>query len=162
MTSSATQPAAAPSETDPSEPVLVSHLKANELVALAMQLRGRTDGEWQRAVNLHGALIAVMIFFANQSDPFLTARVMVYIFYTYNVIMLLRGLTEAYAGLRDVTSDLLLLPEPERGGHSLHWLTARRYRREAPIQCSLLIAVWVVIGYLLIGSLLLGRAPLHP
>ena len=162
MTGSATQPEAEPAASEPSETVLVSHLKPHELVTLAMQLRARTDGEWQRAINLHGALIAVMIFFANQPEPFLAARVMVYIFYTYNVIMQLRGLTEAYAGLRDVTSDLLLLPAPDRGGRSLEWLTARRFRREAPIQCGLLVAVWVVIGYLLIGSLLLGLTPLHP
>jgi hypothetical protein len=159
LTSTATETEAS---VEAGEQVLVSHLKANELVALAMQLRGRTDSEWQRAVNLHGALIAVMIFFANQAEPFLAARVMVYVFYTYNVVMLLRGLTEAYAGLREVTSDLLLLPAPERGGQSLRWLTARRFRREAPIQCSLLVAVWALIGYLLIGSLLLGRSPLHP
>ena len=155
----------APSELPPrpdAEPVVISHLKANELVALAMQLRGRTDGEWQRAVNLHGALIAVMIFFAGQPDPFVTARVIVYVFYSYNVVMLLRSLTESYAGLRDVTSDLMLLPSPDRGGHSLRWLTARRYRREAQVQCTLLVVVWVVIGYLMLGSLLLGRTPLQP
>lgn len=144
------------------EPVTVSHLKPSELVTLAMQLRGRADGEWQRAVNLHGALIAVMIFFAGQSDPFVTARLIVFVFYTYNIVMLLRGLTEAYAGLRDVTSDLLLLPPAERGGHSLRWLTARRYQRDARIQCSLLALVWMVIGYLMLSSLMLGRAAFHP
>lgn len=123
--------------------------------------RGRADGEWQRAVNLHGALIAVMIFFAGQPDPFVTARLIVFLFYTYNVVMLLRGLTEAYAGLRDVTSDLLLLPTPERGGHSLRWLTARLYQQEARIQCTLLTIVWMVIGYLMLSSLMLGLPALH-
>lgn len=135
----------------------VSHLKPSELVSLAMQLRGRADAEWQRAVNLHGALIAVMIFFAGQPDPYVTARLVVFTFYTYNVVMLLRGLNEAYAGLRDVTSDLMLLPAPEQGGHSLRWLTARSYRRDAVIQCTLLAIVWIVIGYLMLSSLMLGR-----
>lgn len=140
----------------------MSHLRANELVGLAMQLRSRADAEWQRAVNVHAALIAVMIFFAGQPDPFVTARVIVYVFYTYNVLVLLRSLTEAYAGLREVTTDLLLLPTPARGGNSLRWLTARRFRREGVVQCTLLGVVWLVIGYLMLGSLMLGRTPLQP
>lgn len=139
-------------------PGTVSHMKPSELVSLAMQLRGRADGEWQRAVNLHAALIAVMIFFAGQSDPFVTARLIVFAFYTYNVIVLLRGLIEAYAGLRAVTDDLLLLRAPDLGGHSLRWLTARRYHGDARFQGALLALVWMVTGYLMLSSILLGRA----
>lgn len=162
MAGPGTPPANAAAGAASDDAMRVSHLKANELVQLAIQLRNRCDSEWQRAVNLHGALIAVMIFFANHAEPFLVARIVVYVFYTYTMVMLLRSLVEVYAGLREVTSDLLLLPLPERGGYSLRWLTGRRYRREAPVQCALLAVVWVVIGYLLIGGLLLGRTPLQP
>jgi hypothetical protein len=137
-------------------------LKPFELVSLAMQLRGRVDAEWQRAVNLHAALIAVMIFFAGQADPFVAARLIVFVFYTYNIVMLLRGLTEAYAGLRDVTSDLARLPVPEHGAASLRWLTSRHYRRDARFQCTLLVVVWTVIGYLMLSSLVLGRDAVQP
>lgn len=145
-------------ETAPPDLRTISHLKPPELVLLAMQLRGRADSEWQRAVNLHAALIAVMIFFAGQTDPFVTARLIVFAFYTYNVIMLLRALIEAYAGLRAVTNDLLLLPPPALGGHSLRWLTKRRYFGDARVQGALLAVVWTVTGYLLLSSILLGRA----
>jgi hypothetical protein len=141
----------------PPGPETVSHLKPSELVSLAMQLRAHADGEWQRAVNLHAALIAVMIFFAGQSDPFVTARLIVFAFYTYNVIMLLRALIEARAGLSAVTDDLMLLPAPARGGHSLRWLTARRPSGDPRFQIGLLAVVWTVIGYLMLSSILLGR-----
>jgi hypothetical protein len=146
----------------PDPEVRVSHLKPAELISFAMQMRARVDGEWQRVVGIHAALIAVMVFFANQPEPFMPARVIVHAFYTYNVIMLLRALRDAYGGLRDVTRDLLLLPPAALGGHSIAWLTRRKFEREVVIQSVLMIAVWLVVGYLLIGGLLLGHRPLHP
>jgi hypothetical protein len=140
----------------------VSHLGPGELVHVALQLRGRADGEWQRAVNLHAALIAVMIFFASQADPFLTARLIVFAFYSYNVAMVMRSLTDACAGLDRVTADLRLLPPPAQGGAVLGWLTARRFAREGFAQCVLLAVVWAVVAWLMIGWLLLGGAPAQP
>jgi hypothetical protein len=140
----------------------ISHLKPAELVSLALQMRGRVDSEWQRVVGIHAALIAVMVFFANQPEPFMTARVIVHAFYTYNVIMLLRALRDAYAGLRDVTRDLMLLPPADLGGYSIAWLTRRKFEREVVVQSVLMVVVWLVVGYLLIGGLLLGHRPLHP
>ena len=148
--------------TAPSEPGTISHLKPNELVTLAMQLRARADGEWQRAVNLHAALIGVMIFFAGQDDPFVTARLIVFAFYTYNIIILLRALTEAFSGLRAVTEDLMLLPAPALGGNSLRWLTAKHYHRNVRVQVALLAVVWTVTGYLMLGSILFGQAVVQP
>jgi hypothetical protein len=158
----ATAPVLEPAGGDAGAEVRISHLKAPELISFAMQMRGRVDGEWQRVVGIHIALIAVMVFFANQPEPFMTARVIVYVFYTYNVVMLLRALRDAYAGLRDATRDLTLLPPAAQGGHSIAWLTRRKFEREVEIQSALMVVVWLVVGYLLIGGLLLGHRPLHP
>lgn len=135
----------------PAEELRISHLKYSETVTFALQLRGRADTEWQRVVNMHAALIAVMIFFANETDGFLAARILVFVFYTYNVAVALVNLREAFAGLRAVSNDLRLFPPPPSGGEGLQWLTRRGFRYDATLQCGLLVVVWGVIGILLLA-----------
>jgi hypothetical protein len=141
------------------EPATVSHLKFGEAIGVLMQLRAKVEAEWHRIVYIHAALIGVMIFFAGQANPFVTARLVVFTIYSFNVEVVWFSLFEAYDGMRRVTQDLLLFPKPERGGHTVVWLRGRTYRHDAWTRAGLLGVVWAVVGYLMILPLIFGRVP---
>ena len=63
-----------------SEPVSVGHMNLTETVNFGLQLRTKVDVEWQRVVNIHAALIGVMIFFAGQPEPYTMARLVAFLF----------------------------------------------------------------------------------
>lgn len=122
-----------------------------------MQLGGKVDAEWQRVVNLHAALIGIMVFFAGQRDPYLAARLLVFVFYSFNVVVSFNNLKEVYAGLRQINQDLMLFPPPEIGGHSLEWIRSRTYRHVVWLRSGLLALVWAVVAYLMFVPLLFER-----
>lgn len=139
----------------------VSHMRYAEIVSLTMQMRARADADWQRVITMHAALIAVMIFFANQQALFLPARMLVFAIYSYSVVMALQSLRETYSGLRALTLDLMLFPAPVLGGHVLHWLRSRSFRTHALTHAGILIIAWLVVAWLLVGGALFGHRPLQ-
>ncbi len=149
-----------PAMPDPHD-LRVSHMRYSELVSLTMQMRARADADWQRVITMHAALIAVMIFFANQQAPFLPARILVLAIYSYSVVMALQSLRETFSGLQALTQDLMLFPAPVLGGHALAWLHARSFRSHAIAHSVILIVAWLVVSWLLVGGLLFGHRPLQ-
>ncbi len=133
-------------------------MTVTELVNLCLQLRGKSEAEWQRVINLHAALIGAMIFFAGQDDPYVTGRILVFAFYTFNVISSCLSLRETFDGLRRVNEDLALFGNPALGGSSFDWIVTRRYSLYVWGRSGLLAGVWLVVGYLMIFSILLGRS----
>jgi hypothetical protein len=141
------------------EPVLVSHLKFGEAIGVLMQLRAKVEAEWHRIVYIHAALIGVMIFFAGQQNPHVAGRLVVFAFYTLNVLAFYRSLRDAYDGLRLVTADIAQFPPPANGGNITAWLASRSYRHDAAYRAALLAGVWGVVFYLMILPLIVGRTP---
>jgi len=135
----------------------VSHMTMPEIITFCLQLRTKLDAEWQRVINIHAALIVVMIFFAGQENPFVTARLVVFAFYTFNMASSYLSLRETFQGLQCVNRDMLLFPSPDIGGASLIWLTSRKYTRDIWTHFVLLGFVWLVVFYLMILPLWNGR-----
>ncbi len=138
-------------------PPKVSHMSVAELVNLSQQLRGKSEAEWQRVINLHAALIGVMIFFAGQPETYATARLLVFGFYTFNLVSSYLSHRETFDGLSRVNQDLLAFGTPVAGGASFAWITSRNYRPQIWGRTSLLVLVWLLVGYLMIAPLVLGR-----
>ena len=141
------------------EPELVSHLKYSETLNLHLQLQGKVEAEWHRILYAHAALVAVMVFFANQQYDFVTARVIVYVFYSMNAAFSWLNMRDAYRGLRAVQTDIALFAAPARGGASIGWVNRQDYRANAAFRSGLMVIVWLVVSYLLLGPVVLGRAP---
>ena len=140
----------------------VSHMNVTELVNFGLQLRNRSEAEWQRVINLHAALIGAMIFFAGQPDPYVTARLVVFAFYSFNVASSFLSLRETFDGLARVSDDLGLFPRPDRGGGSFDWIASRRFGLFVWARSGLLICVWAVVGYLMVVPLITGSRILWP
>ncbi len=143
-------------------PERVSHLTFHEMLGFGMQLRNKVEIEWQRVVNVHAALIGVMIFFAGQTEPYTAARIVVFVFYSFNVLVSFSNLRESYNGLRHVSRDMMLFSPPSAGGDSIGWIRARTYRHDHWMRSGLLAIVWAVVFYLMILPLWLGRTPFGP
>ena len=143
-----------------SEPVRVGHMTLTETVNFGLQLRTKVDVEWQRVVNIHAALIGVMIFFAGQPEPYTMARLVVFLFYSFSLLGSFVNLRETYAGLQQVNNDIALFPEPAIAGGIVPWIKSRNYKHDARTRTGLLGLVWLFVGYLMLLPLILGRTPL--
>jgi|APEBP8051073178_1049388.scaffolds.fasta_scaffold00006_177 hypothetical protein len=147
---------------DPSPPpadgtVRVSHLSFSEMMNLTLQMRTRIAGEWQRVINAHAALVAVMVFFASQPEPFVAARLIVFGFYTVVMLTSIANLNESYRGLRLLIAELALFPKPALGGESVTWVRRKDLRADKRLRITMLFLIWVLVGYLLILPLFFGR-----
>jgi hypothetical protein len=137
-------------------------MTVTELVNFCLQLRAKSESEWQRVINLHAALIGAMIFFAGQADPYVTARLAVFAFYSFNVVSSYVSLRDTFGGLSRVNDDLLLFGRPALGGASMDWLVSRRYSLYVWGRSVLLVLAWLLVGYLMILPLLPGNVRTWP
>ncbi|MDP3958980.1 MAG: hypothetical protein Q8Q26_02685 [Pseudorhodobacter sp.] len=140
----------------------VSHMSVTELINFCLQLRSKSDSEWERVINVHAALIGVMIFFAGQEYPYVTARLVVFAFYSFNVVSSYLSLKETFDGLRRISEDLRLFGQPALGGASFAWITSRRYTHHVWFRSGLLACVWLIVGYLMITPLVFGHNRFWP
>lgn len=129
-------------------------MNVTELINFCLQLRAKSDSEWERVINVHAALIGAMIFFADLQDAYVTARLVVFAFYSFNMVSSFRGMKETFDGLRHINDDLLLFGQPVAGGASFAWLTSRRYSHFVWFRSGLLVCVWLIVAYLMITPLI--------
>jgi hypothetical protein len=135
-------------------------MRFEELLKLTHDVRGRVEAEWQRLINANAALIAVMVFFASRQEPFIAARIVVFAFYSATVLTSVVNLAQSYRGLRLLTNEMTQFPNPPVSEVVLKWLTRSDYRAESWLRLSLPIMVWVLVAYLMILPLILGRTSL--
>lgn len=141
---------------------LMTGVKLSETLSLLMALRTKADNDWYRVIYLHAALIGVMVFFAGQKSDFVIARLVVFAFYTFNVAVSFMALRESRDGLRNATADLRSFP-PHQGGASLQrWLGSRDYAGALRLQLMVLGAAWLLVAWLLLSAMVLGRVPGTP
>ncbi|MEO8242388.1 MAG: hypothetical protein ABI832_08740 [bacterium] len=158
QTTMKTEAAEAPEPMEQGEPVMAG-VKLSETLGLVMALRSRADNDWYRVIYLHAALIAVMVFFAGQKPDFLVARLVVFAFYSFNVLVSFGTLRETHQGLAYATADLRSFPLHQGGAAVQGWLGARDYAGELRWQLTVLGAVWLLVAYLLLSVAIFGRAP---
>ena len=132
-------------------------MRFEDLLRLAHDVRARVEAEWQRLINANAALIAVMVFFASRQEPFIAARLIVFAFYSATVLTSVVNLSQSYRGLRLLTHEMTHFPNPTVSGAVLNWLVRIDYRAESWLRLSLPVLVWILVAYLMILPLILGR-----
>lgn len=120
-----------------------------EIFHVCMVLHGRIDALWERLIYTHAAMVGVMVFFATQADPFLITRVVVYVFYSMNVIFTFVAMRESYNGLQAGLADLQDLPRDDGLSHMDKWLLSLDYSAHPRRRLMLVSFVWLILGYLL-------------
>ena len=135
-------------------------MRFDGLLRLSHDIRARVEAEWQRLINANAALIAVMVFFASRPEPFMAARIIVFAFYSATVLTSVVNLSQSYRGLRLLTYEMTRFPHPTASAAVLKWLTRCDFRAESWLRLSLPLLVWILVAYLMILPLIMGRATL--
>lgn len=121
-----------------------------ELIALNLQLNGRLDQLWQRVLYSHAAIVGVMVFFAASSQLYAVPRILVFGFYSANMIITLFAFHETLTGMRAVIQDLRAMRESKAETKVQEWVFSRNYDRHSFVRIAILGTTWALLGYLLI------------
>ncbi|MFZ1726954.1 MAG: hypothetical protein WBO29_10535 [Albidovulum sp.] len=135
-------------------------MRFDDLLRLTHDVRARVESEWQRLINANAALIAVMVFFASRQEPFMAARIIVFAFYSATVLTSVINLSQSYRGLRLLMHEMTHFPKPTVSAAVLKWLIRNDYRAESWLRLSLPVLVWILVAYLMILPLIMGRTTL--
>ncbi len=137
-----------------SQPEDPRHMSFAELVALNLQLNGRLDQLWQRVLYSHAAIVGVMVFFGSTQELYAVPRLLVFGFYSANVIITLFAFHETLTGMRAVIVDLRNMREGEPETEVQRWIFSRNYDRHSTVRVLVLGITWVLLGYVLIRPLI--------
>ena len=127
-----------------------SQMDFHELISLNLQLNGRLDALWQRVLYSHAAIVGVMVFFGTSDTLYAVPRVLVFAFYTANLIMTVIAFNETLSGMRAAIADLKALQGNETKTKVQEWIFTRNYDRHATVRAVILGITWLLLGYLLI------------
>ena len=138
-----------PAANVPSAPpdVTVSNLGYAELVTFFHHQLGRVETTWFRVMYLHAAIVGVLIFFHQSDYPFVVARVVVFGFYTVNMLIFHVALRESYRGLNAVQADLRRFPETD--GAVDAWFRSHGHDRKRVVRVLIMVASWALVAFLL-------------
>ncbi len=125
----------------------VSNLSYPDMVTFFHQQIGRIEMTWFRMMYLHAAMVGVLAFFAEAQELYLMQRVLVFAFYTANLLIFHISLREGYGALKQARLDLIQFPETE--GNVDQWFRKRRHGMEASTWFSALFVTWLLIAFLL-------------
>lgn len=137
-------------------PGRVSQMTFTELVTFATALGNKIDTLWHRIIYIHVGMIAVIIFLANAPGDHIVARIAVFGFYTFNVIITFVNLNEAYGGLAAAIEDIRRFGQRGASGAVQAWLVARDYANNTRLRAAVLVTFWLVVGYLTVVPLVSG------
>ncbi|WP_349363320.1 MAG: hypothetical protein ABL307_14065 [Roseitalea porphyridii] len=137
-------------------PKRVSQMTFPELVTFATALGNKIDTLWHRIIYIHVGMIAVIIFLANAPGDHVVARIAVFGFYTFNVIITFVNLNEAYGGLVAAIADIRRFEARGAPGAVQGWLTARDYGNNTRLRAAVLFVFWLVVAYLIVVPLASG------
>lgn len=142
-----------PSVTEPAAPEPPG-LKLSEVLTFFNQQTARVDVLWQRVLYAHGALAAVMTFFATSADVFAVPRAIVFFLYTANTLVSWRSFDEAYRAMDAAVAELRQRKSGAPDSPVLAWVVTRGYRRHSARRAVVLAVVWLVVVWLLLKPLL--------
>lgn len=126
------------------------HMGFADLIALNLQLNSRLDQLWQRVLYSHAAIVGVMVFFGSTQETYPIARLLVFGFYSANVIITLFSFHETLSGMRAVINDLRNLRKGEPETDVQRWLFNLNYDRHSAVRIIILGVTWALLGYLLV------------
>lgn len=126
----------------------------SDLMSLSLTLHSRIDTLWHRILYAHAAIVGVMVFFATADSPFVLPRVLVFFFYTLNIVITSTAVLESYSGLKAVLADLKTYGASAQGKNVHDWVLARTYHLHGARRVFALGIVWAVLGYLLVYPVL--------
>lgn len=127
-----------------------SRMSFHELISLNLQFNGRLDALWQRVLYSHAAIVGVMVFFGTSDLLYAVPRILVFAFYTANLIMTLYAFNETLAGMKAAISDLKTLQGGVAQTKIQEWVFSRNYDRHSAVRMAILGTTWLLLGYLLI------------
>lgn len=128
----------------------VSHMTFTELVTFATALGNKIDTLWHRIIYIHVGMIAVVIFLTNSSGEHVVARLAVFCFYSFNVVITFVNLNEAYSGLSAAISDIQRVKKHASDGAVETWLKARSYTNNVTLRAVVLFVFWLAIAYIVV------------
>ena len=128
----------------------VSNMSYSEMVAFYNTQLGRVEMAWFRIMYLHAAIVGVLVFFGEAEDFLALQRVLVFAFFTVNLLIFQYALSEGYQALEKAQKDLSRFPEND--GHVDHWFRTRNTRYKTPIRNAVVLVTWALVGFLLFQS----------
>ena len=131
-----------------------TRLSFAELITLSLKFNDRLDQLWQRVLYSHAAIVGVMVFFGTSDQVFAVSRVLVFGFYTANMIITMFAFHEALSGMRAVMDDLQAMQRKAKKTHLQGWILTRNYNRHSAVRLMILGITWLLLGYLLVLPLI--------
>ena len=135
-----------------SEPLIVSNMSYSEMVGFFHQQLGRVEMAWFRIMYLHAAIVGVLVFFGEADDFLLLQRLVVFGFFTVNLVIFHVALSEGYAGLDQAQKDLERFPASD--GHVDQWFRSRKSLNKSKVRTMVMVTTWLLVGFLLFRSLI--------
>lgn len=129
----------------------VSHLTYQQLLSHATSLGSKVDNLWQRVIYVHLGMVAAVLFLAQAEQPYLIARIVVLVFYTFNIFITFWNMREAYNGLSHAVTDMCRFPACTNGGMTDLWIRKQNYKRNILVRAVALILFWIPVTYLLMA-----------
>ena len=136
----------------PEEKKTVSNMSYSEMVSFYHMQLGRVEMAWFRIMYLHAAIVGVLVFFGEAEDFLALQRVLVFAFFTVNLLIFQYALTEGYQALENARKDLARFPEND--GHVDRWFRTRNNRYKTPVRNAVVLITWLLVGFLLFRSLI--------
>ncbi len=133
-------------------------LDTQTIFNMCMSLHGRLDTLWQRLLYAHAAIVGVMVFFSTTPETFFISRVLVFLFYTVNLLISVVAMIESYRGLQAGLTDIRAREREGEPSHFENWLTSLDYSAHPRRRIMLFGLVWLLIGYLLFARFIHGGA----
>ncbi len=125
------------------------------IFTMCMSLHSRLDLLWQRLLYAHAAIIGVMVFFSTSPEPYLMSRLLVFLFYSVNLLVSVVAMAECFRGLQAGLADLRAKsPGPNGHSHIETWLITLNYSAHPGRRIAIFATVWLLTGYLLFARFL--------
>lgn len=137
-----------------SEPLQVSNMSYSEMIGFYHQQLGRVEMAWFRIMYLHAAIVGVLVFFGEADDFLLLQRLVVFGFFTVNLVIFHVALSEGYAGLNEAQKDIERFPASD--GHVDRWFRSRKSLYKSKVRTAVMVTTWALVGFLLFRSLISG------
>lgn len=130
----------------------VSNMSYVDMVGFYHQQISRVEMAWFRIMYLHAALVGVLIFFEQAEEFFVLQRVIVFGFYTVNLVIFFMALKDGYVGLTAAEKDLKLFPASNDNVDS--WFRSRNTKRKTELRVLIMFITWSIVATLLFRTLI--------
>ena len=136
------------------EPKKISNMTFSELLGFYHAKQSQIDMAWLRIMYLHAAMVGILVFFSEAPNFYLLQRVMVFAFFSINLLIFVRSLRDGYVAMEQARLDLTRFERDD--GAVDQWIRGSTPAYNAVVRNLTLVATWSLIGFLLFRSLLVS------